>query len=223
MKITIVGTGYVGLVTGAYLADVGIEVSCVDMDQKKIEGLKNGILPIYEPGPKDIVLRNFEKGRLHFATDLSEGIKGSAAAFIAVGTPLGDDGSADLQYVLAVAKSIGQCIADCHVVITKSAVPVGTAEKVLGVVVSTLDTRGVSFGFDVASNPEFLKEGDAIEDFMTPDRIVVGLDGEQAQKTLDKLYRPFTLNGHPVIFMDIPSAEMTKYTANAMLAQRFHS
>jgi len=220
MKITVIGTGYVGLVTGACLADVGIEVSCVDIDQKKIDGLKNGILPIYEPGLKDIVLRNFEKGRLHFTTDLSEGIKGSSAAFIAVGTPPGEDGSADLQYVLAVAKSIGQCMEDYSVIITKSTVPVGTAEKVRSAVSSTLDARGVSFGFDVASNPEFLKEGAAIEDFMKPDRIVVGVDSEQAQKTLDKLYRPFTLNGHPVIFMDIPSAEMTKYAANAMLATK---
>jgi UDPglucose 6-dehydrogenase len=220
MRITVIGTGYVGLVTGACLADVGIEVSCVDIDQKKIDGLKNGILPIYEPGLKDIVLRNFEKGRLHFTTDLSEGIKGSSAAFIAVGTPPGEDGSAYLQYVLTVAKSIGQCIEDYLVVITKSTVPVGTAEKVRSAVASTLDARGVSFGFDVASNPEFLKEGAAIEDFMKPDRIVVGVDSEQAQKTLDKLYRPFTLNGHPVIFMDIPSAEMTKYAANAMLATK---
>ena len=220
MKITVIGTGYVGLVTGACLADVGIEVSCVDIDHKKIDGLKNGILPIYEPGLKDIVLRNFEKGRLHFTTDLSEGIKGSAVAFIAVGTPPGEDGSADLQYVLAVAKSIGQCMEDYLVVITKSTVPVGTAEKVRSAVASTLDARGVSFRFDVASNPEFLKEGAAIEDFMKPDRIVVGVDSEQAQKTLDKIYRPFTLNGHPVIFMDIPSAEMTKYAANAMLATK---
>jgi len=220
MKITVIGTGYVGLVTGACMADMGIEVSCVDIDHKKIEGLKNGILPIYEPGLKDIVLRNFENGRLHFTTDLSEGIKGSAAAFIAVGTPPGEDGSADLQYVLAVAKSIGQCMEDYLVVITKSTVPVGTAKKVRGAVASILDTRGVSFGFDVASNPEFLKEGAAIEDFMKPDRIVVGIDSEQAQKTLDKLYRPFTLNSHPVIFMDIPSAEMTKYAANAMLATK---
>jgi UDPglucose 6-dehydrogenase len=207
-------------VTGACFADVGIEVSCVDIDQKKIDGLKNGILPIYEPGLKDIVLRNFEKGRLHFTTNFSEGIKGSSAAFIAVGTPPGEDGSADLQYVLAVAKSIGQCMEDYLVVITKSTVPVGTAEKVRSAVASTLDARDVAFGFDVASNPEFLKEGAAIEDFMKPDRIVAGVDSEQAQKTVDKLYRPFTLNGHQVIFMDIPSAEMTKYAANAMLATK---
>jgi UDPglucose 6-dehydrogenase len=220
MKITVIGTGYVGLVTGACLADVGIEVSCVDIDQKKIDGLKNGILPIYEPGLKDIVLRNFEKGRLHFTTDLSEAIMGSVAAFIAVGTPPGEDGSADLKYVIGVAQEIGQTMQDYLVVITKSTVPVGTAEKVRGAVASTLETRGATFGFDVASNPEFLKEGAAIEDFMKPDRIVVGVDSEQAQKTLDKLYRPFTLNGHPVIFMDIKSAEMTKYAANAMLATK---
>ena len=220
MKITVIGTGYVGLVTGACLADVGIEVTCVDIDHKKIEGLKNGILPIYEPGLEKLVTTNYAKGRLNFSTQLSEAIRGSDAAFIAVGTPPGEDGSADLQYVLAVAKSIGQCMEDYLVVITKSTVPVGTAEKVRGAVASTLDSRGVSFGFDVASNPEFLKEGAAIEDFMKPDRIVVGVDSEQAQKTLDKLYRPFTLNGHPVIFMDIKSAEMTTYAANAMLATK---
>ena len=220
MKITVIGTGYVGLVTGACLADVGIEVNCVDIDHKKIEGLKNGILPIYEPGLKDIVLRNVEKGRLHFTIDLSEGINGSSAAFIAVGTPPGEDGSADLKYVLAVADQIGKIMTDYLVVITKSTVPVGTAEKVRGAVANALDLRDVDFGFDVASNPEFLKEGAAIDDFMKPDRIVVGVDSDNAQKTLDKLYRPFTLNGHPVIFMDIPSAEMTKYAANAMLATK---
>ena len=220
MKITVIGTGYVGLVTGACLSDVGIEVTCVDIDQKKIDGLKNGILPIYEPGLKEIVERNYAKGRLNFSTDLSEAIQGSAAAFIAVGTPPGEDGSADLKYVLAVAEQIGKTMTDYLVVITKSTVPVGTAEKVRHAVVDALDLRDVDFGFDVASNPEFLKEGAAIEDFMKPDRIVVGVDSEQAQKTLDKLYRPFTLNGHPVIFMDIPSAEMTKYAANAMLATK---
>ena len=220
MKITVIGTGYVGLVTGACLADVGIEVTCVDIDKKKIEGLKNGILPIYEPRLKDIVFRNFEKGRLHFTTDLSEAIQGSATAFIAVGTPPGEDGSADLKYVLDAADQIGKTMTDYLVVITKSTVPVGTAEKVRGAVAGALDLRDVDFGFDVVSNPEFLKEGAAIEDFMKPDRIVVGVDSEQAQKTLDKLYRPFTLNGHPVIFMDIPSAEMTKYAANAMLATK---
>ena len=220
MKITVIGTGYVGLVTGACLSDVGIEVTCVDIDQKKIDGLKNGILPIYEPGLKEIVERNYAKGRLHFSTDLSEAIQGSAAAFIAVGTPPGEDGSADLKYVLAVADQIGKTMTDYLVVITKSTVPVGTAEKVRGAVANALDLRDVSFGFDVASNPEFLKEGAAIDDFMKPDRIVVGVDSTQAQTVMDRLYRPFTLNGHPVIFMDIPSAEMTKYAANAMLATK---
>ncbi|MDC0615243.1 UDP-glucose/GDP-mannose dehydrogenase family protein [Schleiferiaceae bacterium] len=220
MKITVVGTGYVGLVTGACLADVGIQVTCVDIDQKKIDGLENGIMPIYEPGLKDIVLRNHAKGRLHFSTNLSESIKGSGAAFIAVGTPPGEDGSADLKYVLGVAQEIGQTMDDYLVVITKSTVPVGTAEKVRGAVASALDKRSASFSFDVASNPEFLKEGAAIEDFMKPDRIVVGIDTERAREMMARVYRPFTLNGHPVIFMDIPSAEMTKYAANAMLATK---
>ena len=220
MKITVVGTGYVGLVTGACLADVGIQVTCVDIDQKKIDGLENGIMPIYEPGLKDIVLRNHAKGRLHFSTNLSEAIKGSGAAFIAVGTPPGEDGSADLKYVLGVAQEIGQTMDDYLVVITKSTVPVGTAEKVRGAVASALDKRSASFSFDVASNPEFLKEGAAIEDFMKPDRIVVGVDSERAREMMARVYRPFTLNGHPVIFMDIPSAEMTKYAANAMLATK---
>ena len=220
MKITVVGTGYVGLVTGACLADVGIQVTCVDIDQKKIDGLENGIMPIYEPGLKDIVLRNHAKGRLHFSTNLGEAIKGSGAAFIAVGTPPGEDGSADLKYVLGVAQEIGQTMDDYLVVITKSTVPVGTAEKVRGAVASALDKRSASFSFDVASNPEFLKEGAAIEDFMKPDRIVVGIDSERAREMMARVYRPFTLNGHPVIFMDIPSAEMTKYAANAMLATK---
>ncbi|MEY2963226.1 MAG: hypothetical protein RL754_487 [Bacteroidota bacterium] len=220
MKITVVGTGYVGLVTGACLSDVGIEVTCVDIDTKKIEGLKNGVMPIYEPGLKEIVERNFRKGRLNFSTDLGDAIRGAEAAFIAVGTPPGEDGSADLKYVLGVAQEIGEKMTDYLVVITKSTVPVGTAEKVRGAVNDVLSMRDVDFGFDVASNPEFLKEGAAIEDFMKPDRIVVGVDSDKAQQIMDKLYRPFTLNGHPVIFMDIPSAEMTKYAANAMLATK---
>ena len=220
MKITVVGTGYVGLVTGACLSDVGIDVTCVDIDQKKIDGLKNGIMPIYEPGLKELVERNYAKGRLNFSTDLNDAIRGSEAAFIAVGTPPGEDGSADLKYVLGVAREIGQSMTDYLVVITKSTVPVGTAEKVRRVVSEVLDTRNVDFNFAVASNPEFLKEGAAIEDFMKPDRIVVGIDSDEAHKIMDKLYRPFTLNGHPVIFMDIPSAEMTKYAANAMLATK---
>ena len=190
----------------------------MDIDQKKIDGLKNGILPIYEPGLKEIVERNYAKGRLNFSTDLSEAIQGSAAAFIAVGTS-GEDGSADLKYVLAVADQIGKTMTDYLVVITKSTT-VGTAEKVRGAVANALDLRDVDFGFDVASNPEFLKEGAAIDDFMKPDRIVVGVDSDDAQKIMDKLYRPFTLSIHPVIFMDIPSAEMTKYAANAMLATK---
>jgi UDPglucose 6-dehydrogenase len=220
MKITIIGTGYVGLVSGACLSEVGIEVTCVDIDQKKIDNLKEGILPIYEPGLEELVKRNYQKGRLNFSTDLSDAIRGSEAAFIAVGTPPGEDGSADLKYVLAVADQIGKYMTDYLVVITKSTVPVGTAEKVRGAVANALELRDVDFGFDVASNPEFLKEGAAIDDFMKPDRIVVGVDSEEAQKIMDKLYRPFTLNGHPVIFMDIPSAEMTKYAANAMLATK---
>lgn len=220
MKITIIGTGYVGLVTGACLSDVGIDVTCVDIDQNKIDGLINGVLPIYEPGLEQIVKRNYKKGRLNFSTDLGNAIRGSQAAIIAVGTPPGEDGSADLKYVLAVADQIGKTMTDYLVVITKSTVPVGTAEKVRGAVANALDLRDVDFGFDVASNPEFLKEGAAIYDFMKPDRIVVGVDSDEAQKIIDKLYRPFTLNGHPVIFMDIPSAEMTKYAANAMLATK---
>ena len=220
MKITVVGTGYVGLVSGACLSEVGVEVTCVDIDQKKIDNLKEGILPIYEPGLEELVKRNYQKGRLNFSTDLGDAIRGSEAAFIAVGTPPGEDGSADLKYVLAVADEIGKSMTNYLVVITKSTVPVGTAEKVRGSVAKALDLRDVDFGFDVASNPEFLKEGAAIEDFMKPDRIVVGVDSEEAQKIMDKLYRPFTLNGHPVIFMDIPSAEMTKYAANAMLATK---
>lgn len=220
MKIAVVGTGYVGLVTGACLSDVGVEVTCVDIDTKKIEDLKNGVMPIYEPGLKEIVERNYSKGRLNFSTDLGDAIRGAEAAFIAVGTPPGEDGSADLKYVLGVAQEIGEKMTDYLVVITKSTVPVGTAEKVRSAVNDVLNMRDVDFGFDVASNPEFLKEGAAIEDFMKPDRIVVGVDSDQAQQILDKLYRPFTLNGHPVIFMDIPSAEMTKYAANSMLATK---
>ena len=220
-KIVVVGAGYVGLVTGACLSDLGIEVTCVDVDQKKIEGLNNGILPIYEPGLKEIVERNYAKGRLNFSTDLSEAIKGSAVVFIAVGTPTGENGSADLKYVLAVANQIGNTMTDYLIVITKSTVPVGAAEKVREAVSDALDLRDVDFGFDVASNPEFLKEGSAIDDFIKPDRIVVGVDSEEAQAIMEKLYNPFTLNGHnPLIFMDIPSAEMTKYAANAMLATK---
>ena len=220
MKIVVVGTGYVGLVTGTCLADVGIDVICVDVDQKKIDNLKEGILPIYEPGLEKLVHRNYEKGRLKFSTNLPESITGADVAFIAVGTPPGEDGSADLQYVLAVAKEIGENMKDYGVIVTKSTVPVGTAKKVKNEIQSALGKRGMSIEFDVASNPEFLKEGAAVNDFMKPDRIVIGIESDRAKATLEKLYHPFTLNGHPVIFMDVPSAEMTKYAANAMLATK---
>ncbi len=220
MKITVIGTGYVGLVTGACMSDVGMDVVCVDVNKAKIDNLNQGILPIYEPGLDAIVARNVAAGRLHFSTDISASIQGSEAAFIAVGTPPGEDGSADLQYVLAVAEGIGRSINDYIVVITKSTVPVGTAEKVRGALKAALDSRGSGLAFDVASNPEFLKEGAAIDDFMKPDRIVCGVESERAQEVLSRLYKPFTLNGHPVLFMDIPSAEMTKYAANAMLATK---
>ena len=220
MKITVVGTGYVGLVTGACLSDVGIEVTCVDIDQKKIDNLKVGILPIYEPGLETIVANNFKKGRLKFSTSLAESIKDSEAVFIAVGTPPGEDGSADLKYVLAVAKEIGENMDHHMVIVTKSTVPVGTAEKVRNELTLALAKRNANIDFDVASNPEFLKEGAAIDDFMKPDRIVVGVSTEKAKQIMDRLYRPFVLNGHPVIFMDIPSAEMTKYAANSMLATK---
>lgn len=220
MKITVVGTGYVGLVSGACFADVGIEVVCVDVDQQKIEGLKNGVMPIYEPGLEEIVKRNFASGRLKFSTDLGEAIQDSQVAFIAVGTPPGEDGSADLKYVLAVADEIGRKMTDYMVVATKSTVPVTTGEKVRASIKSALDQRGADIPFAVASNPEFLKEGAAVEDFMKPDRIVIGVDDERAEEIMKRLYKPFQLNGDRIIFMDIPSAEMTKYAANAMLATK---
>lgn len=220
MKIVVVGTGYVGLVTGACLSDVGIDVTCVDVNTEKIENLKKGILPIYEPGLDAIVERNTKKGRLSFSTNLAESIKGAEVAFIAVGTPPGEDGSADLKYVLQVAKEIGQNMNDYGVIVTKSTVPVGTAKKVKAAIAGELSARNADIPFDVASNPEFLKEGAAIADFMKPDRIVVGIESEKARDIMDRLYKPFVLNGHPVIFMDIPSAEMTKYAANAMLATK---
>lgn len=220
MKIVIVGTGYVGLVTGTCLAEVGIDATCVDIDKQKIENLRKGILPIYEPGLDKMVEHNTKKGRLHFSTDLKEAIKGADAAFIAVGTPPGEDGSADLKYVLAVAKEIGENMDGYTVVITKSTVPVGTAAKVKKELINALEKRGSQIDFDVASNPEFLKEGAAVSDFMKPDRIVVGVETEKARKVLEKVYHPFTLNGHPVIFMDVPSAEMTKYAANSLLATK---
>ncbi len=220
MKITIVGSGYVGLVTGTCFAEVGIDATCVDVDKKKIEGLKNGLVPIYEPGLKDMIARNIEKGKLHFTTNLASSLKGCEVIFIAVGTPPDGDGSADLKYVLDVACEIGRNIDNYILVVTKSTVPVGTGEKVRKAVQGELDKRGNGISFDVASNPEFLKEGAAIQDFLKPDRIVVGTGSERAISIMQKLYKPFTLNGHPLIFMDILSAEMTKYAANAMLATR---
>ena len=220
MKITIVGTGYVGLVTGACFSEVGIDVYCVDIDEKKIENLKNGIIPIYEPGLEEIVQRNVAKGRLHFSTNLAECLDGVSVVFGAVGTPPDEDGSADLKYVLQVARQVGEHMSDYLIMVTKSTVPVCTAEKVRKAMKEALDARQVDIQFDVASNPEFLKEGAAVDDFLKPDRIVVGVDSIKAQKVMEKLYKPFTMNGHPVIFMDIVSSEMTKYTANAMLATK---
>lgn len=220
MKITIVGTGYVGLVTGTCFAEVGIDVTCIDIDEKKIEGLKNGVMPIYEPGLEPMVKRNYEAGRLHFSTNIADSLKDSEAAFIAVGTPPGEDGSADLKYVLGVARDIGKHMEGYTVVVTKSTVPVGTAEKVKNAVNEELSKRKGEISFDIASNPEFLKEGAAIQDFLKPDRIVVGVESDQAKKIMERLYKPFLLNGHPTIFMDVPSAEMTKYAANSMLATK---
>ena len=220
MKIAVVGTGYVGLVTGTCFAEVGIDVTCIDIDQKKIDNLHQGILPIYEPGLEEMVTRNVEKGRLHFSTNLAEAIKDCDVAFIAVGTPPGEDGSADLKYVLAVARGIGEHMSSYGVIVTKSTVPVGTAAKVRAEIEQALAKRNTSIDFDVASNPEFLKEGAAIDDFLKPDRIVVGVASERAEEVMTKLYKPFLLNGHPIIFMDIPSAEMTKYAANSMLATK---
>lgn len=220
MKIAVVGTGYVGLVTGTCFAEVGIDVTCIDIDQKKIDNLHKGILPIYEPGLEEMVSRNVEKGRLHFSTNLAEGIMDADVAFIAVGTPPGEDGSADLKYVLAVARGIGENMNSYGVIVTKSTVPVGTAAKVRAEIEQALAKRGADVEFDVASNPEFLKEGAAIDDFLKPDRIVVGVASARAEEVMSKLYKPFLLNGHPIIFMDIPSAEMTKYAANSMLATK---
>lgn len=220
MKISVIGTGYVGLVTGACFSEVGVNVTCVDIDQKKIDNLKKGILPIYEPGLEEIVSRNVQKNRLHFSTSLKESIEGAEVAFIAVGTPPDEDGSADLKYVLAVATSIGEHMQQPLVIVTKSTVPVSTSEKVRKAIQAALDKRGAKIDYYVSSNPEFLKEGAAIEDFMKPDRIVVGVDNPAAEEIMKKLYKPFLMNGHPIIFMDIPSAEMTKYAANSMLATK---
>ncbi len=220
MNIAIVGTGYVGLVSGACFSEMGIDVTCVDIDENKITKLLNGEMPIYEPGLDDLVARNVKAGRLHFTTDLTSCLDKVEVVFSAVGTPPDEDGSADLKYVLEVARTVGRHIKKHVVLVTKSTVPVGTAKKVRAAVQEELDKRGVDIEFDVASNPEFLKEGAAIKDFMTPDRVVVGVESERARKMMEKLYRPFTLNGYPILIMDVPSAEMTKYAANAMLATR---
>lgn len=220
MKIVIVGSGYVGLVTGACFSEVGINVTCVDIDKKKIENLNNGIIPIFEPGLEDMINRNVKKQRLSFTTDIREAIKDCEVIFIAVGTPPDEDGSADLKYVLSVARDCGRNMNDYMLIVTKSTVPVGTSEKVRKAAQEELDKRNVSIKFDVASNPEFLKEGAAIDDFLKPDRIVIGLESPRAEELMKTLYKPFTLNGHPLIFMDITSAEMTKYAANSMLAAK---
>ena len=220
MNIAVVGTGYVGLVSGACFADTGANVTCVDVDADKIERLKNGEIPISEPGLDELVKKNYSAGRLKFTTDLSSVLDDVQIVFSAVGTPPDEDGSADLKYVLQVARTIGQNLNHYVVVVTKSTVPVGTAKKVRRTIEEELQKRGVDIEFDVASNPEFLKEGNAIKDFMSPDRVVVGVESEHAKKVLSKLYKPFLLNNFRVIFMDIPSAEMTKYAANSMLATR---
>lgn len=220
MNIAIVGTGYVGLVTGTCFAEMGVNVTCVDVVEEKIENLKKGIIPIYEPGLEDMVHRNFQAGRLSFTTALSEVLDEVEVVFSAVGTPPDEDGSADLKYVLEVARTIGRGINKYILVVTKSTVPVGTARKVKAVIQEELDKRGVEVGFDVASNPEFLKEGNAVDDFMKPDRVVVGVESEQARRLMEKLYKPFMMNNYRLIFTDIPSAEMIKYAANSMLATR---
>ncbi len=220
MKIAMVGTGYVGLVSGTCFSETGVDVTCIDIDEKKIENLKKGIVPIYEPGLEPMIKRNVEKNRLKFSTSLKEVLNDCEVVFSAVGTPPDEDGSADLQYVLAVAREVGQNMNDYLVLVTKSTVPIGTAEKVRAVIQEELNRRGVDIPFDVASNPEFLKEGSAVTDFLKPDRIVIGVNSERAEKIMKRLYKPFLLNNHPILFMDIPSAELTKYAANAMLATK---
>ncbi len=220
MNLTVIGTGYVGLVTGTCFSAMGNNVTCIDIDTKKIEALKNGIIPIFEPGLERMVQKNFDKKTLHFSTKLKDGLEKAKVVFIAVGTPMGDDGSADLQYVLSVAKQLGEEMTDSLVVVDKSTVPVGTGDKVKAVIQKELDKRGVDIEFQVVSNPEFLKEGAAIEDFMKPDRIVIGADNEKGFDIMKDLYAPFTHNHDRIITMDIRSAEMTKYVANAMLATK---
>lgn len=220
MNIAIVGTGYVGLVSGTCFAEMGTNVICVDIDEGKIKKLHEGMMPIYEPGLEELVKKNVREGRLHFTTDLTTCLNDVEIVFCAVGTPPDEDGSADLKYVLEVARTVGKNIQKHLVFVTKSTVPVGTARKVRNTIQEELDKRGVRVDFDVASNPEFLKEGAAIKDFMAPDRVVVGIESDKARAIMEKLYRPFLLNGYPILFMDVPSAEMTKYAANAMLATR---
>lgn len=220
MNIAIVGTGYVGLVSGTCFSEMGVNVTCVDVNQEKIDKLKQGIIPIYEPGLEDMVHKNVKAGRLHFTTDLCTVLDDVEVVFSAVGTPPDEDGSADLKYVLEVARTVGQHMNKYLVVVTKSTVPVGTANKVKQAIHEELDKRGVNIEFDVASNPEFLKEGAAVLDFMSPDRVVVGVDSERAKEIMARLYKPFMLSGDRMIFTDIPSAEMIKYAANSMLATR---
>lgn len=220
MNIAIVGTGYVGLVSGTCFAEMGVNVTCIDIDSTKIDKLNQGQLPIYEPGLENMIIRNLNEGRLHFETDLTSVLDEVEVVFSAVGTPPNEDGSADLQYVLAVAKQFGKNIKKYTVLVTKSTVPVGTAQKVKQTIKNELDKRAVDIPFDVVSNPEFLKEGDAIKDFLSPDRVVIGIESDRAKKLMDQLYKPFVLNNYRIIFMDIPSAEMTKYAANSMLATR---
>ena len=220
MNIAIVGTGYVGLVTGTCFAEMGVNVTCVDIDENKISALQNGKIPIYEPGLEEMVIRNQKEGRLNFTTQLASCINNVDIVFSAVGTPPDEDGSADLRYVINVARDFGRNVMKYAVLVTKSTVPVGTARKIKVVIQEELDKRGVKIPFDVASNPEFLKEGAAIQDFMSPDRVVVGIESERSKELMSKLYRPFLLNNFRVIFTDIPSAEMIKYAANSMLATR---
>ena len=220
MNIAIVGTGYVGLVTGTCFAEMGVNVTCVDVQEEKIENLKKGMIPIYEPGLEDLVHKNHEAGRLHFTTDLREVLDNVEVVFSAVGTPPDEDGSADLHYVLEVARTIGRNMNRYVLVVTKSTVPVGTARKVKDAIRAELEKRGVELPFDVASNPEFLKEGNAVDDFMKPDRVVVGVESERAKELMERLYKPFMMNRYRLLFTDIPSAEMIKYAANSMLATR---
>jgi UDPglucose 6-dehydrogenase len=220
MRIVVVGSGYVGLVNAACFAEIGVNVTCIDNNIEKIQQLKKGVVPIYEPGLEDIIKRNVEKKRLTFTTELKDGIEGAEVIFVAVGTPPGEDGSADLKHVLAVAEEIGKIINSHVVVVTKSTVPVGTSEKIRKAIQNELNKRKASVTFDMASNPEFLKEGAAVEDFLKPERIVIGIDREKTGDIMKQLYMPFLLNNHPILFMDIASAEITKYAANAMLATR---